>query len=246
MNDTNHSPKGRTLPRHIAIIMDGNGRWAKQRGLNRVFGHKEGANAVRRIVEECGKTGIPYLTLYAFSTENWNRPQTEVNALMTLLSQAIRSEAENLHKSHVRLNAIGDLSALPEQCQKDLSEAIELLKENDGLTLTLALSYSGRSELTHCMREIARQAAAHEIDAEQINDDTIRQHLYTSDMPDPDIIIRTGGEVRISNFLLWQCAYSELFFSPVLWPDFTAENLREIIAQYMNRERRFGKISEQL
>ena len=231
---------------HIAIIMDGNGRWAKQRGMERVFGHKEGANAVRRVVEAAGKLQIPYLTLYTFSTENWNRPEAEVTALMSLLVSAIRNETENLIQNNVRLNAIGNLEDLPESCRKELMDAIAQTAHCTGLTLTLALSYSGRSELTRTARRIAQQVAEGHLSPEAVTDETIGNNLYTSDIPDPDILIRTGGEQRISNFLLWQLAYTELFFLPVMWPDFTGEHLREVIDNYLSRERRFGKTSEQV
>ena len=231
---------------HIAIIMDGNGRWAKQRGLERVFGHKEGANAVRRVVEETGKLQIPYLTLYTFSTENWNRPEAEVTALMSLLVSAIRNETTNLIQNNVRLNAIGNLDDLPEACRKELLDAIAQTSHCTGLTLTLALSYSGRSELTRATREIARKVSEGTLAPEAVTDETISNSLYTSNMPDPDILIRTGGEQRISNFLLWQLAYTELFFLPVMWPDFTGEHLREVIDRFLSRERRFGKTSEQV
>lgn len=234
------------LPQHIAIIMDGNGRWAKQHGLDRIFGHREGANAVRRAVEETGKLGIPYLTLYAFSTENWNRPRYEVEALMTLLVKSIRNEVDNLNENNVRLNAIGNLDDLPDNCRQELRSAIEKLSRNTGLTLTLSLSYSGRSELKHCISKIAKKIENKEIRSSDISDEVVRENLYTHNLPDPDILIRTGGEQRVSNFLLWQIAYAELFFLPVMWPDFTGEHLREVISQYQNRERRFGKTSEQL
>lgn len=236
----------KALPKHIAIIMDGNGRWAKQRGLDRVFGHQEGANAVRRVVETCGKIGIPYLTLYAFSTENWNRPKAEVDALMSLLVQAIHGEIQNLNDNHVRLNAIGNLYDLPENCRLELENAIRTLSANKGLTLTLSLSYSGRSELTAATKKIAEKIESGQLKSDEITAQIIQDNLYTADMPDPDILIRTGGEFRISNFLLWQCAYSEFFFVPCMWPDFSGEQLQEIISQYQNRERRFGKTSEQI
>ena len=234
------------MPRHIAIIMDGNGRWAQQRGMDRVMGHREGVETVRRIVEECGKLHIPYLTLYAFSTENWNRPQYEVEALMRLMSAAIRSEVPKLMENHVRLNAIGHLEDLPQVCQDELAEACQLTAKNDGLTLTLSLSYSGRSELKYCMRALAQQVANGQLKPQDIEEQTITKHLYTAGMPEPDILIRTGGEQRISNFLLWQIAYAELFFTPVMWPDFSGQHLREIISQFQNRERRFGKTGEQV
>lgn len=234
------------MPQHIAIIMDGNGRWAQQRGMDRVMGHREGVETVRRIVEECGKLHIPYLTLYAFSTENWNRPQYEVEALMRLMSAAIRSEVPKLMENHVRLNAIGHLEDLPQVCQDELAEACQLTAKNDGLTLTLSLSYSGRSELKYCMRALAQQVANGQLKPQDIEEQTITKHLYTAGMPEPDILIRTGGEQRISNFLLWQIAYAELFFTPVMWPDFSGQHLREIISQFQNRERRFGKTGEQV
>ena len=214
--------------------------------MDRVMGHREGVETVRRIVEECGKLRIPYLTLYAFSTENWNRPQYEVEALMRLMSAAIRSEVPKLMENHVRLNAIGHLEDLSQVCQDELAEACRLTAPNDGITLTLSLSYSGRSELKYCMRKLAQQAAEGIINPQDIEEQTITENLYTAGMPDPDILIRTGGEQRISNFLLWQIAYAELFFTPVMWPDFNGQHLREIISQYQNRERRFGKTGEQV
>ena len=232
--------------KHIAIIMDGNGRWAKKHGLERVYGHKEGANAVRRVVEEAGKLQIPYLTLYTFSTENWNRPEAEVTALMSLLVSAIREETDNLIRNNVRLNAIGNLDDLPESCRRELADAIGRTSHCTGLTLTLALSYSGRSELTRTTRQIAKLAADGKLAPEAVTDEIISNLLYTNGMPDPDILIRTGGEQRISNFLLWQIAYTELFFLPVMWPDFTGEHLRDVIDRFLSRERRFGKTSEQL
>lgn len=234
------------MPRHIAIIMDGNGRWAQQRGMDRIMGHQAGAETVRRIVEECVRLGIPYLTLYAFSTENWNRPQHEVEALMRLLSSSIRQEVPKLKENHVQLNAIGHLEDLPQECREELEEACRLTAQNATLTLTLSLSYSGRSELKYCMRKLAQQAANGTLSPQDIDEQTISKNLYTADTPDPDILIRTGGEQRISNFLLWQIAYTELFFTPVMWPDFSGQHLQEIIYQYQNRERRFGKTSEQV
>lgn len=234
------------MPCHIAIIMDGNGRWAQQRGMDRIMGHKAGAETVRHIVEECVRLGIPYLTLYAFSTENWNRPQYEVEALMRLLSSSIRQEVPKLKENHVRLNAIGHLEDLPQECREELEEACRLTTPNATLTLTLSLSYSGRSELTYGMRKLAQQAANGTLNPQDIDEQTISKSLYTADIPDPDILIRTGGEQRISNFLLWQIAYAELFFTPVMWPDFAGQHLQEIIYQYQNRERRFGKTSAQV
>lgn len=234
------------LPQHIAIIMDGNGRWAKQRGLDRTFGHQEGTHAVRRILKECGRLGIQYLTLYAFSTENWNRPQAEVDALMSLLVKALHEELPQLMENQVRLNVIGATEDLPQQCREGLASAIQQTSQNTRITLTLALSYSGRSELKNCMKKLAEKIENQELSPSEITDEIIIQNLYTHDLPDPDILIRTGGEQRVSNFLLWQIAYAELFFSPILWPDFDVEHLHDIIRQYQNRERRFGKTSEQI
>lgn len=234
------------LPHHIAIIMDGNGRWAQQKGLDRVFGHREGAETVRKILTESGKLGIPYLTLYAFSTENWNRPRAEVDALMTLLSHSLRNELDNLMKNQVRMNVIGNVAALPDECRQELQETLKATSNNKGITLTLALSYSGRWELTDMVRNIAQQVSKHQISWEDIDETTLQSALNSYPIPDPDILIRTGGEYRISNFLLWQIAYTELFFSPVMWPDFNEQHLHEIIAQFQNRERRFGKTGEQV
>lgn len=246
MNEQLNSIDTHRLPQHIAIIMDGNGRWAKQRGLDRTFGHKEGANTVRRILRECGRLGIPYLTLYAFSTENWNRPKAEVDALMSLLVSALRDELPQLMGNQVRLNVIGNLDDLPLPCRQGLDDAIRRTSANTRITLTLALSYSGRSELKNCMKKIAEKIENQELSSKEISDEIILQNLYTHALPDPDILIRTGGEQRVSNFLLWQIAYAELFFSPILWPDFSEEHLRDIIIQYQSRERRFGKTSEQI
>ena len=246
MNERLNTIDTSRLPQHIAIIMDGNGRWAKQRGLDRTFGHKEGANTVRRILRECGRLGIPYLTLYAFSTENWNRPKAEVDALMSLLVSALHDELPQLMENQVRLNVIGNREDLPLPCRQGLDDAIRQTSENTRITLTLALSYSGRSELKKCISKIAEKIENQELSSKEITDKIIIQNLYTNTLPDPDILIRTGGEQRISNFLLWQIAYAELFFSPVLWPDFNEEHLRDIIVQYQSRERRFGKTSEQI
>lgn len=246
MNEQLNSIDTHRLPQHIAIIMDGNGRWAKQRGLDRTFGHKEGANTVRRILRVCGRLGIPYLTLYAFSTENWNRPKAEVDALMSLLVSALRDELPQLMGNQVRLNVIGNLDDLPLPCRQGLDDAIRRTSANTRITLTLALSYSGRSELKNCMKKIAEKIENQELSSKEISDEIILQNLYTHALPDPDILIRTGGEQRVSNFLLWQIAYAELFFSPILWPDFSEEHLRDIIIQYQSRERRFGKTSEQI
>jgi len=235
------------LPEHIAIIMDGNGRWAKKQGLlNRIFGHKSAITSVRETTETCAEIGIKYLTLYAFSTENWSRPKEEVNALMELLVSTIKSEAPTLTKNKVRLNAIGDLASLPLSCQKELAETIELTKHNSGLILTLALSYSGRWEIIEAVKKIAQAVAKNTISVDSINDSTFRNYLSDSSLPDPELLIRTSGEFRISNFLLWQIAYTEIHITDVLWPDFRKKDLYNALTDFQKRERRFGKISEQL
>ncbi len=234
------------LPRHIAIIMDGNGRWAKERGEDRVYGHHEGVLSVRDIVNTCGELGVEYLTLYAFSTENWNRPQAEVNALMELLVNTIRKEIEELRKNKVRLHVIGDFASLPEICQKELNEARELTAMNDGVNLILALSYSSRWEIVEAAKSIAREVLAGKISPDDVTDDVFRQHLTTKDFPDPELMIRTSGEHRISNYLLYQLAYAELYFTNVHWPDFRKPHLLEAIYNFQQRERRFGKTSEQI
>lgn len=234
------------LPRHIAIIMDGNGRWAKERNQNRLFGHQQGVLSVRDVVEGCAEVGVEYLTLYAFSTENWNRPQAEVNGLMELLVSTLKTEIEKLHENNIRLDFIGDIESLPQVCIDQLHEAKELTKDNNGLTLVLALSYSAKWEIINAMKEIATKTQNGDIIAADINDETIKQHLSTSHIPDPELMVRTSGEHRISNFLLYQLAYAELYFTNTHWPDFRKENLFEAILNYQNRERRFGKISEQL
>lgn len=234
------------LPKHIAIIMDGNGRWAKERGEDRVYGHYEGVISVRDIVNACGEIGIQYLTLYAFSAENWNRPKAEVDALMELLVNTIRKEVEDLKKNNVRMHVIGDFESLPEICQKELNEAKEITASNTGLNLILALSYSSRDEIVRATRRIAEKVAKGEMKAEDITDETVHQHLYTTAYPDPELMIRTSGEYRISNFLLYQLAYAELYFTNVHWPAFRKENLYEALINYQQRERRFGKTSEQI
>ncbi|MBD0402678.1 MULTISPECIES: isoprenyl transferase [unclassified Flammeovirga] len=232
------------VPNHIAIIMDGNGRWAKGKGAKRIFGHNNAIKAVREATEGCAELGVDYLTLYAFSTENWNRPKAEVLGLMKLLVSTIRSETKTLMKNNVRLKAIGDLDQLPGDCQKELEESIQLTKENTGLTLVLALSYSGRWDLIQATERMCQAFKSGEIDA--VNEDTIKNYLSTADMPDPELLIRTSGEHRVSNFLLWEIAYTELFFTNVLWPDFRKNTLHEAIFSYQGRERRYGKTSEQL
>jgi undecaprenyl diphosphate synthase len=234
------------IPAHIAVIMDGNGRWAKQRGGLRIFGHQSAITAVRDTVEEAAELGVKFLTLYAFSTENWNRPAMEVTALMQLLVHTIRKETATLLKNSVRLQAIGDLATLPQSCQRELAEAIELTKTGTRMTLVLALSYSGRWDLTQATRRMAADVAAGRLQPEAVTEATITNYLATAGMPDPELLIRTSGEQRISNFLLWQLAYTELYITPELWPDFRRSHLRAAIVAYQRRERRFGKTSEQL
>ena len=234
------------LPRHIAVIMDGNGRWAKNKGAARVFGHKNAVKAVRDTTEACAELGIEYLTLYAFSTENWSRPKDEVDALMQLLVSTIRSELDNLIKNKIRLAVIGNMQHLPKVCQKELQEAMEVTKDNTGLTVVLAISYSGRWEILEAVRQIATDVEKGKLQITEINNEVFSQYLNTKDIPDPELLIRTSGEMRISNFLLWQIAYSELYMPDVLWPDFRKEHLYEAILAYQKRERRFGKISEQV
>jgi undecaprenyl diphosphate synthase len=234
------------LPKHVAVIMDGNGRWAKQRGKPRVFGHHSGVVSVRETAEAAAELGIEYLTLYAFSTENWKRPRREIQALMALLLQTIHKETKTLNKNNIRLKAIGDLASLPEKTRKQLEKAIENTSGNTRMTLVLALSYSARWELTHAMKKIAQQVEEGQIMADAVNADLIETHLETSGIPDPELLIRTSGEYRISNFLLWQIAYAELYFTSKCWPDFRKDDLYEALLDYQNRERRFGKISEQI
>ena len=234
------------LPEHIAIIMDGNGRWAKQKGEERIFGHESGVKSVRDSVEAAAEIGIKFLTLYAFSTENWNRPKEEVIALMQLLVYSINAETETLNKNSISLKAIGDLKSLPSDCYNELMEAIDKTKNNTRLTLVLALSYSSRWEILNAMKKIALEIENKTLSAAAIDESCIQKHLCTVNIPDPELMIRTSGEHRISNFLLWQIAYSELYFTDKLWPDFGKEDLYEAILDYQNRERRFGKTSEQL
>lgn len=234
------------LPQHIAIIMDGNGRWAKKRGNQRIFGHRNGVAAVRDTTEACAELGIKYLTLYAFSTENWNRPKFEVDALMALLVQTIHSETSTLLKNNVKLNAIGDFTELPPNVADQLSKTIQKTSANTGLTLTLALSYSSRWEILNAVRKIADKVQKGEFKPEELTCDVISNYMTTAGMPDPELLIRTSGEYRISNFLLWQIAYSELYFTETLWPDFRREDLYQAIIDFQKRERRFGKTSEQV
>jgi len=233
-----------SLPEHIAIIMDGNGRWAKQRGRTRVHGHKQGVHAVRDVTESCAELGVKYLTLYTFSTENWNRPAVEVTALMHLLIRALKKEASTFHDNNIRLRAIGDISQLPPACRRELEEVIEDTAAYTRMTLTLALSYSGRWELADAMKSIAKRLKKGEIRSEDVSEQLISSSLASSFLPDPDLLIRTGGEQRVSNFLLWQLAYSELHFSPVYWPDFRQPHLLEAIRDFQDRERRFGRVEE--
>jgi undecaprenyl diphosphate synthase len=234
------------LPEHIAIIMDGNGRWAKAQGKHRIFGHKNGVKAVREVTEGCAELGVKHLTLYAFSTENWNRPKTEVSALMQLLFLTIGKEIKTLQKNNIRLNAIGHIHNLPESNQKALREVMEATKNNTRMTLTLALSYGSKEEITEATKILAQQYKDGKISLEDINTETISNQLYTKDIPDPELMIRTSGEHRISNFLLWQLAYSELYFTEKFWPEFTRNDLFKAIYDYQNRERRFGMTSEQI
>ncbi|MGY3088027.1 undecaprenyl diphosphate synthase [Hymenobacter sp. UYAg731] len=234
------------IPAHVAVIMDGNGRWAKQRGGLRVFGHQSAITAVRETVEEAAELGVRFLTLYAFSTENWNRPALEVIALMQLLVHTIRQETATLLKNSIRLEAIGDLATLPKSCQRELAEAMELTKHGSRMTLVLALSYSGRWDLTQAARRMAADVATGQLQASQVTEATVASYLVTAKMPDPELLIRTSGEQRISNFLLWQLAYTELYITDLLWPDFRKQHFQEAIRAYQRRERRFGKTSEQI
>ena len=234
------------LPRHVAIIMDGNGRWAKAKGKDRSFGHQEGVVSVRKIMDAVTQLGLKYLTLYTFSTENWNRPEEEVQALMSLLVSAIHRETPDMMKKNVRLTAIGDLSRLREDAYNTLQECIDTTSANTGTTLVLALSYSSRWEITRAARQLAQEVLEQKINPNDITEAMVSDHLTTKNIPDPDLLIRTGGEKRISNFLLWQLSYAEFFFTDVFWPDFREEELYEAILYYKQRERRFGKTSEQL
>lgn len=244
MNYKNHIQPHK-LPNHIAIIMDGNGRWAKLKGLKRTIGHENGANAVKEVIEAAMEIGVHYITLYAFSTENWNRPKLEVQTLMRLLVSSLKKEVTRLHDNNIKLNAIGNLNLLPNKVRKELTEVITQTQHNTKMTLTLALSYGSKQELVQAVKEIANKVKNNIISPEKIDETIINQHLYTQNLPDVDLLIRTSGEQRISNFLLWQIAYAELYFSPILWPDFTKKDLYEALYKYQNRERRFGKTSEQ-
>lgn len=234
------------LPSHVAVIMDGNGRWAEQKGSGRIFGHQNGVVAVRETVEAAAELGIGYLTLYAFSTENWNRPREEINALMSLLVLTIQNEIKTLNDNNVRLKVIGDTNSLPVKVKKMLNNAIENTSSNTGLNLVLALSYSGRWEIMNAIRDIAEDVRDGKIEIDELSDDTFSKYLNSSEIPDPELLIRTSGEYRISNFLLWQIAYTELYFTDILWPDFRKAHFFEAILDFQKRERRFGKISSQL
>jgi len=234
------------LPRHIAIIMDGNGRWAKEKGHDRLYGHFHGVESVRNIVEGCAEIGIEYLTLYAFSTENWDRPEDEVSGLMELLVETIRNETGTLNKNNIRLHMIGDSKMLPEYAQKELNESLEITSRNTGLNLIMALSYSSRWELVQAVKGIAKDVQQGKFSADAITQDTLQHYLCTDKFPDPELMIRTSGEFRISNFLLYQLAYTELYFTNVQWPDFRKEKLYEAILDFQKRERRFGKTSDQV
>jgi undecaprenyl diphosphate synthase len=245
MNDINLIDKN-NLPKHLAIIMDGNGRWAKQRGLLRTLGHESGTKSVKKIIEACANLGIENLTLYAFSTENWNRPKIEIEALMKVLVNSLIKELPTLEKNNIKMNAIGNLEKLPSKAQKELQDVIQKTATNSKLVLTLALSYGSREELVNAVKKISDKVKNNIISIDKIDDSIINQHLYTHNMPDVDLLIRTSGEHRISNFLLWQIAYAELYFTDILWPDFKEDDLYEAIISYQKRERRFGKTSEQV
>ena len=230
------------LPAHVAVIMDGNGRWAKQHFLSRIKGHEKGADAVRAIVRACREIGIGHLTLYAFSTENWQRPKSEVNALMTLLIRFLKSEQKELAENDIRLQVIGQMERLPENVQQALLEVMDLTRANSALQLNLALSYGSRAEITHMAKELARKSQSGQLDPDSISEDIIAENLYTRGIPDPDLLIRTSGEMRISNFLLWQIAYAEIYVTPTYWPDFGKDEFYEILKDYQQRERRFGRV----
>lgn len=230
------------IPEHIAIIMDGNGRWAKKHKLPRAFGHRAGVESIRKIVKECNKLGVKYLTLYAFSTENWNRPLQEVDSLMKLLVEYLKNELEELDKNDVVINSIGNISKLPQVCKAELEHAYEKTKDNKGLTLNLALNYGGRNEIVDAVKEISSDLISKKISKDEITENLFSKYLYTKEMPDPDLIIRPSGELRLSNFLLWQSAYSEFWFSDINWPDFHEQELKNAISDYQKRDRRFGKV----
>jgi undecaprenyl diphosphate synthase len=234
------------VPNHVAVIMDGNGRWAKGKGMNRIFGHRNALTAVRETIEAAAEIGTQAITLYAFSTENWNRPKTEVKALMTLLINSLNNELKTFQENNVKVNAIGSIDSLPKNAQKTLAGVIEKTKNNTQIVLTLALSYGAREEIVNTIKNISKKVVNNELSIEEIDEKIINNHLYTFNLPDVDLMIRTSGEQRISNFLLWQMAYAELYFTDILWPDFRREHFFDAIIEYQNRERRFGKTSEQI
>ena len=235
-----------SIPKHIAIIMDGNGRWAKSKGLPRFAGHKKGVDTVRKITEKCGEIGVSHLTLFTFSVENWNRPKAEVTALMTLLTGTLRKEIQNLNKNNVRFTTIGNISKFPSKVKKEISESIEMTKSNSGLNLILALNYGGKQEILNATNEIIKDIENGIISPNEIDENIFNQKLYTNNIPDPDLLIRTGGDFRISNFMLWQLAYTELHFTSSFWPDFNNDELMDVINEFNSRERRYGKTSEQV
>ncbi|MFN0728866.1 isoprenyl transferase [Polaribacter gochangensis] len=234
------------VPQHVAVIMDGNGRWAKGKGMERIFGHRNALTAVRESIEAAAEIGVKVITLYAFSTENWNRPKMEVNALMKLLITSLKKELPTFQENSVKVNAIGDITSLPDNAQKVLSEVIDITKNNSKITLTMALSYGSREEIVNTIKNISKKVVNNELQIEEIDEKVINNHLYTFNLPDVDLMIRTSGEQRISNFLLWQMAYAELYFTNILWPDFRKSDFFDAIIEYQNRERRFGKTSEQI
>lgn len=240
--ESDSANKLNNIPRHVAIIMDGNGRWAKKRGLIRSFGHRAGMEAVKRIVKASSKIGIKYLTLYAFSTENWRRPVNEINVLMNLLVEYLSKEITELNQNNVKINFIGDLTNIPNKCIKQIREAEELTKNNEGLVLNIALNYGGRNEIVNAVKKICKDAINNNIEITDIDENMVSRYLFTAGQPDPDLLIRPSGELRLSNFLLWQSAYSELWFSDILWPDFTEDDLYKAIEDYQKRDRRFGGI----
>ena len=241
-----HSINKSKIPNHIAVIMDGNGRWAKGKGMQRIFGHRNALTAIRETADTASELGVKFLTMYAFSTENWNRPKLEVDALMSLLINTLKKELPEFQRKNVKINSIGDTLSLPKNAQNVLNNVIEATKNNTKITLTFALSYGGREEIVNTIKNISKKVVNKQLDIEKIDENIINNHLYTFNLPDVDLMIRTSGEQRISNFLLWQMAYAELYFTEVLWPDFRKENLFDAIIDYQNRERRFGKTSEQI
>ncbi len=246
MEDLKSSINKARIPKHIAIIMDGNGRWAKEQGQDRIYGHDKGVDSVRDTVEACAELGVEYLTLYAFSSENWSRPTDEVNALMELLVATLQTEIATLNKNNIRLRSIGNIKSLPEHCQEQLKDSFEQTSNNTGLNLVLALNYSGKWDVVNAIKLMAQDVENDQLDADKIDECKVKQYLTTSEIPDPELLIRTSGEYRISNFLLWELAYTELYFCSKNWPDFTQEELYKALIDFQNRERRFGKVSEQI